>query len=84
MNKEKFTQIVKEGLDRGKCFLIVKVRGLHDVKPRIVIIQSEDIIRYANSYMKGCDDEMIFKNTGDKMIDALMTNNLNDLSWFVY
>lgn len=84
MNKEKFKSIILEGLDRDKRFLAVKIKNEKDFNPRVVIIQKEDIAPTGNRYLKLTDNEMIFKDTGDQIIDALMTSNLDVLNWFAY
>lgn len=84
MRKVEFKNIIKDGINRNKKFMAVKMRGEKDVNPRVVIIQGEDITPVRERYLRATDDDMIFKDTGDKIEDVLLTNNLNDLSWFVY
>ena len=84
MRKVEFKNIIKDGIDRNKNFMVVKMKGEKDVNPRVVIIQGEDITPTRERYLRATDDDMIFKDTGDKIEDVLLTNNLNDLSWFVY
>ena len=84
MDKRKFKSIVKEGIDRGKDFMILKIRGEKDVNPRVIIVQGEDIGPTTSRYLKYTDDNMIFKDSKDKVEDVLLTNNFNDLFWFVY
>lgn len=84
MRKVEFKNIIKDGIDRNKNFMAVKMKGEKDVNPRVVIIQGEDITPVRERYLRATDDDMIFKDTGDKIEDVLLTNNLNDLSWFVY
>ena len=84
MNKQKFTQIIKEGIARNKNFMVIKIKGIDDVNSKILIIQGEDIKPMVEKYLRVSDDNMIFKDTLDKVEDVLLTNNLNDLSWFVY
>lgn len=84
MKKQQFRNIIMEGVRRDKRFLIVKIKNEKEFHPRLVIIREEDITTAVNRYLKATDDKMIFKDTGDQIIDALMTNNFNDLSWFAY
>ena len=84
MRKVEFKNIIKDGINRNKNFMAVKMRCEKDVNPRVVIIQGEDITPTRERYLRATDDDMIFKDTGDKIEDVLLTNNLNDLSWFVY
>lgn len=84
MKKVEFKKIIKEGIARNKNFMVVKMKGEKDVNPRVVIIQGEDIESTRERYLRVTDDNMIFEDTGDKVEDVLLTNNLNDLSWFAY
>lgn len=84
MRKVEFKNIIKEGIARNKNFMAVKMKGEKDVNPRVVIIQGEDITPTRERYLRVTDDNMIFKDTGDQIIDVHMTNNINDLSWFAY
>ena len=84
MRKVEFKNIIEDGINRNKDFMAVKMRGEKDVNLRVVIIQGEDITPVRERYLRATDDDMIFKDTGDKIEDVLLTNNLNDLSWFVY
>ena len=84
MNKREFKKIIREGIDRNKNFMAVKMKGEKDVYPRVLIVQGEDIEPTRETYLRVTDDNMVFKDTGDKVEDVLLTSNLNDLSWFVY
>lgn len=84
MKKQEFKETVNEGLDRDKGIMIVKIKGAKDVNPKIVIIQGEDIKPNFKRYIKETDDNMVFKDTGDRVEDLLMTNNINELSWFIW
>lgn len=88
MTKQEFTQIVNEGLNRNKNFMLLKLKSEKDVNPRIIVIQGADIVPTMKKYMKITDKDMNIRNTTDYRIviveDVLLTSNLNDLSWFVY
>jgi hypothetical protein len=84
MKKQEFKNIVNEGLDRDKSIMIIKIKGSRDVNTRLVIIQGEDIKPNYKRYIKETDDNMIFKDSGDRVEDLLMTNNINELSWFIW
>lgn len=84
MKKQTFKQYVLEGLDRNKEFMILKIKSESDVNPRVIIVQGADIQPTAKRYLELTDDNMIFKDSGDRITDALLTSNLNDLSWFAY
>lgn len=84
MKKQEFKEIVNEGLDRDKSIMIIKIKGSRDAYHRLVIILGEDIKPNYKRYIKETDDNMIFKDTGDRVEDLLMTNNINELSWFIW
>lgn len=84
MRKAEFKNIIKDGVNRNKSFMAVKMKGQSDVNPRVVLIQKEDINPTKERYLRVTNDDMIFNDTGDQITDVLMTNNLNDLSWFAY
>lgn len=84
MNKQKFKQIVEEGIARRRNFMVVKIREVKAVAPKIVIVQDVDVKLTVGEYLKATNDDMVFTKTGNKIEDVLFTSNLNDLSWFAY
>lgn len=89
MNKQKFIKIVDEGIDRNKEFMVVKIETEGNPAPEIIINSSPNFKAKINYYGKAYDDHMELikaKEVGKvvKIIDVLMTSNLNDLSWFAY
>ena len=89
MTKQKFREIVNEGIDRNRNFMVVKIETEGNPAPEIIINPAENfdqkIIYYDKAYNE--DMELIKAKEAGKTIritDALMTSNLNDLSWFVY
>lgn len=89
MKKAEFNAIIKEGRDRRKNFLAVKIETEGNPVPGIVINLAEDLDAKQKFYNKTYDGDMTLisaKNKGTiiRITDALMTSNLNDLSWFVY
>lgn len=89
MKKAEFNAIIKEGRDRRKSFLAVKIETEGNPAPEIIINPAENLDAKQNYYNKAYDGDMTLisaKNNGTiiKITDALMTSNLNDLSWFVY
>lgn len=84
MNKASFNEIVNDGFNRGKEFLLVKIMEPEAVNPMIMIIPKDLIKKKVNEYMRATDNDLVFKNTGDKIEDALATSNLNELNWFAY
>ena len=84
MIKSKFSEIINDGLNRNKSFMVVKIKQTGAINPTIIIVQSDDILRVTCRYMKLTDANMTFEDSGDQIIDVLMTSNLNDLSWFAY
>lgn len=89
MRKTEFLKTVDEGLKRGKCFMVLKVKHEDYELPQIIIDPTEDIYAKLNYYDSHYDDDMtmILAKSGKKVIqvvDVLMTSNLNDLNRFAY
>ena len=89
MNKQKFKQIVNEGIDRNKNFMVVKIETEGNPAPEIIINSKENFSKKTNYYDKAYNEnmELIKAKEAGKLIritDVLMTSNLNDLLWFVY
>lgn len=89
MTKEKFKQIVKDGVNRNKEFIVVKIETEGNTAQEIIINPKENFTPKINYYLSAYNDDMELikaKESGKtiKITDVLMTNNLNDLSWFAY
>lgn len=89
MTKQKFNDIVNDGLKRNKNFMIVKIETEENPAPEIIINSSENFNAKIGYYCGAYNDNMELikaKESGKtiKIIDVLMTSNLNDLSWFAY
>lgn len=84
MNKASFNEIVNDGLDRGKEFLLVKIMEPEAVNPMVTVIPKDLVKKKVNEYMRATNNDLVFKDTGNKIEDVLVTSNLNDLSWFAY
>ena len=84
MNKASFNEIVNDGFNRGKEFLLVKIMEPEAVNPMVTIIPKDLVKKKVNEYMRATDNDLVFKNTGNKIEDALATSNLNELNWFAY
>lgn len=84
MNKASFNEIVNDGFNRGKESLLVKIMEPEAVNPMVTIIPKDLVKKKVNEYMKATDNDLVFKNTGNKIEDALATSNLNELNWFAY
>ena len=84
MNKATFNEIVNDGLNRGKEFLMVKIMEPDAVNPIVTIIPKDLVKKKVNEYMKATDNDLVFKDTGNKIEDVLATSSLNELKWFVY
>lgn len=89
MNKQKFIQIIDEGIDRNREFMVVKIETEGNPAPEIIINSSPNFKAKIKYYDKAYNDRMELikaKEVGKivKIIDVLMTSNLNDLSWFAY
>lgn len=84
MNKASFNEIVNDGLDRGKEFLLVKIMEPEAVNPMVTVIPKDLVKKKVGEYMRATNNDLVFKDTGNKIEDVLVTSNLNDLSWFAY
>ena len=89
MNKEKFKQIIDEGITRRRSFLVVKIITEGNPAPEIIINPVENFDQKIRYYDKAYNENMELikaKESGKliKITDVLMTSNLNDLSWFAY
>ena len=89
MNKQKFKQVVEEGIARRRTFMVVKIYTEGNPAPEIIINPAENFDQKIKYYDKAYNDNMELikaKEAGKtiRIIDALMTSNLNDLSWFAY
>lgn len=89
MKKQEFNEIVKEGINRCRQFLIVKISTEGSDGPEIIINGAENFKQKLAYYDKAYNDDMelIKAKESGKLItieDALMTNNLAELNWFVY
>ena len=84
MNKANFNEIVNDGLNRGKEFLLVKIMEPEAVNPMVTVIHKDMVKKKVSEYMKATDNDLVFKDTGNKIEDVLATSSLNELKWFVY
>ena len=84
MNKANFNEIVNDGLNRGKEFLLVKIMEPDAVNPMVTVIHKDMVKKKVSEYMKATNNDLVFKDTGNKIEDVLATSNLNELKWFVY
>lgn len=89
MNKQKFIQIIDEGIDRNREFMVVKIETEGNPAPEIIINSSPNFKAKIKYYDRNYNDHMELiraKEVGKivKIVDVLMTSNLNDLSWFAY
>lgn len=89
MKKAKFDVIVEEGISRGKNFMVVKIETEGNPGPEIIINPAENFAAKLSYYDKAYNEDLELiaaKKAGKsvRIVDALMTNNLADLNWFVY
>ena len=89
MLKEKFKEIVWDGLNRGKSYMVVKIETEGNPGPEIIVNPAENFAPKLSYYDKAYNDDMELiaaKNNGKsvQITDVLMTSNLADLNWFVY
>ena len=89
MLKAEFNEIVKDGLSRGRNFMVVKIETEGNPGAEIIVNPAENFNQKIKYYNNAYNDNMELikaKEAGKiiKITDAMFTSNLNDLSWFVY
>ncbi len=89
MKKSKFIEIFEEGVNRGSNFLIVKIETEGNPGAEIIINPAENFAAKMSYYKSAYNDDLELiraKESGKliRIVDAIMTNNFNDLNWFVY
>ena len=89
MTKTEFNNIVHDGMNRGKIYLAVKIETEGNPRPEIIINPEENFREKLKYYRNAYNDnmELIGAKAVGKIVritDALMTNNLHDLDWFMY
>lgn len=89
MRKAEFRKIVEEGRERGKLFMVVKIETEGNPGPETIVNGRENFAAKLNYYDHAYNNDMELiaaKNAGKsiRIADVLMTNNFNDLNWFVY
>lgn len=89
MTKAAFTEIVNDGMNRGKIFLAVKIETEGNPQPEVILNPAENFREKIKYYRHAYNDDMELisaKATGKsvRIADVLMTNNLTDLNWFMY
>ena len=89
MLKVNFKKIVEDGVSRGRGFMVVKIETEGNPGAEFIVNPSENFAAKRAYYDKAYNDDMelIQTKASGKLIritDVLMTNNLNDLNWFVY
>lgn len=89
MKKAEFKNIVADGVSRNKEFLVVKIETEGNPGAEIILNPAVNIAAKMAYYDKAYNDDLELiaaKNNGKsiRITDALMTSNLNDLTWFVY
>ena len=84
MTKTEFKAFVEDDINRGRAFMAVKIQEVGSPAPIVIVIPAEIADNKIRDYMKFTDDDLVFKNTGNKIEDVLFTSNLNGLNWFAY
>lgn len=89
MTKQDFISVINDGMNRGKIFLAVKIETEGNPQPEVILNPAENIREKIKYYRHAYNDamELISAKAAGKsvrIVDVLMTNNLNDLNWFMY
>ena len=89
MRKAEFKQILEEGRNRSKAYMVVKIETEGNPGPEVIVNPAENFAAKMAYYDQAYNDDMELisaKNVGKsvRISDAIMTSNLNDLNWFIY
>lgn len=89
MTKTQFKEIISDGVNRNSAFPAVKIETEGNPAPEIIVNPAENVPEKLAYYDHAYNDNMELiraKESGKliRIVDALMTRNLNDLNWFAY
>lgn len=89
MTKTQFKKIAASGREQSKTYMAVKIITEGNPAPEIIVNTEENFDAKLAYYAQAYDDDLELisaKKAGKsiKISDVLMTNNLNDLNWFIY
>lgn len=89
MTKATFNEIVEDGRKRGRYYMAVRIQTEGNPGAEVIVNPSDNYEAKVAYYNKAYNDdlELIAAKASGKLIkitDVLMTNNLNDLNWFIH
>ena len=89
MTKVEFKAAISDGLERSRVYMVVKIETEGNPAPEVIVNPIENVPEKMAYYEKAYNEDMELitaKSAGKsiRIIDAIMTNNLNDLNWFIY
>lgn len=89
MIKNEFLEIYNKGIERNRQFMAVKIETEGNPGPEVIINSAENFDKKIAYYLKAYDDNMELikaKEVGKRIaiVDIMLTNNLNDINWFIY
>lgn len=89
MKKSEFNKIVEDGINRGREYLAVRIETEGNPTPEVILNRRESFTQKLAYYNKAYNEDLELisaKNSGKliRITDALVTSNLNDLTWFIF
>ena len=89
MTKKEFMDMYNSGVSRGRQFMVVQIETEGNPGPEVIVNRAENFAMKIKYYDKAYNDNMELikaKEAGKsiRITDLLMTNNLNDLNWFIF
>lgn len=89
MIKTEFLEIYNKGIERNRQFMAVKIETEGNPGPEVIINSAENFDKKIAYYLKAYDDNMELikaKEVGKRIaiVDIMLTNNLDDINWFIY
>lgn len=89
MTKREFMDMYNSGVSRGRQFMVVQIETEGNPGPEVIVNRAENFAMKIKYYDKAYNDNMELikaKESGKsiRITELLMTNNLNDLNWFIF
>lgn len=84
MTKLQFEKIINDGITNDKVFMILKIIDKTLNNPKVAVFLGSDIETVRNKCLDSTNRNMQFLSNGNYIDDVIMSDNLNDISWFLY
>ena len=86
MTAKEFIDIAEKGLEENKAYMFIKIAppaGANITDARVEVIPQSLIEVTVSNYLIKADSDLRLIIECETITDALCTNNLNELSWFI-